>query len=270
MSEKTPSSQKRSERAPFSLTCMFRTVILFLCKHSLFEIIRRNVIGRNNGVGSDTSDRRYELTEMLAASNFAASIVCSVVAYVTSGFASSVSLVLGFYGIYRIFEILIAQMKILLIDPFDENGNPKRHGVKSVQRSIVSVMANYVEIVFWFATLSIAFWGYSFGQPQMSWSYLVTASMIGCVTSSTGTMTSALAASGLDTTACLLANWPYYLEACEAFVGVVMNVFSISCFVGALPPIRSLAELQAEESASSKETHADTGSPEDASKSSQG
>ena len=77
-------------------------------------------------------------------------------------------MILGFYGLYRIFEILIAQMKILLIDPFDENGNPKRHGVKIVQLSIVIVMANYVEIVFWFATLSIAFWSCSFGQPQAS------------------------------------------------------------------------------------------------------
>ena len=168
MSEKTPSSQRQSERIPFSITCMFRTTILFLCKHSLFEIIRRNVLGHADESRSNNDNCRYELTEMLAAGNFAASIACSIVAYVISGFASSISMTLGFYGLYRIFEILIAQMKILLIDPFDENGNPKRHGVKSVQRSIVIVMANYVEIVFWFATLSIAFWSCSFGQPQAS------------------------------------------------------------------------------------------------------
>ncbi len=89
----------------------------------------------------------YLLVEIWVVFNVLLSIVGALLTYLTKSY--SLGFIFSLYAFYRIFEILVTHIKITLFDSI------KKIPLKSVQRSIILLIHNIVEMIFWFLTIYV-------------------------------------------------------------------------------------------------------------------
>ena len=134
---------------------------------------------------------------------------------------------ISLYGALCSIEIIAVQLKIVLIDPFDADGMVRPHyTITGIQRSIVCLLFNYLEMMLWFACLMTFLMGRLGTGEALSYPLVVSANMFRCFT-----LDSDCVMALFD----VLSDWPTCLALFEAASGMVMNVVSIGHFVGALP-----------------------------------
>lgn len=182
---------------------------------------------RRYGV-EETRKREYDLTDKWVDGNLLAAFLLSVAIVLLKD--SPLFPVLAFmslWGACRILEILIVQLHIVLIDSF--NPTNKEMGtaeVKDVQRSIVNLLINYLELIFWFVSLSVVVAMLFEGGLHGDWAYTVSSNFFGCLTFDSDRLAE-LVGGNVD-------GAFRYLALCETLAGTVMNVIGISTFVGAV------------------------------------
>lgn len=114
---------------------VFRT----LSRLSIFDLIMRYVIPKLNWDKSKT----YRFVDIWVMGHTLLSIIAVLVTrYIDF---DTIKYILFYYGLTRVFEIFVYQMKINLIDSFDENAN-----VRSYRRTVICLIHNFIEIIFWF------------------------------------------------------------------------------------------------------------------------
>lgn len=97
----------------------------------------------------------YKFVEYWILGNLLCSVCSSLVAYYSS--CTWLAILLSLYGIFRIFEIVVYQINVMLFDPYRALKEKRKYAIKSPTRLVLLLMHNYVEIVFWFTTTVIAF-----------------------------------------------------------------------------------------------------------------
>lgn len=198
--------------------------------HTGYTVVRRIWSGwaRRRYGEEEARERAYGFTDKWVDGNLLAAIVLSVVIVLLkdSGLFPLLA-VLSLWGLGRILEILIVQLHIVLIDSFKPtNAEMGTAEVKSVQRSIVNLLINYLELIFWFVSLSVVVAMLFEGGLHGDWAYAVSSNFFGCLTFDGDRL---MELAGGDAEGAFR-----YLALFEAVAGTVMNVIGISTFVGAV------------------------------------
>ena len=221
-----------------SISEWFTSAIGFLSRHDAYTLIKgclKRSWERKGLSDTEKSDRGYRFTDRWVFSNLILSVVGSAVAYALagSGVAGRVlSGVFAAWGVYRILEIVLTQANNLLVVAFDR----RQRGlvVKSLKRSLILLLANCAEIMFWFSCITMLLLGIFDGGIEGDWFFAVSTSAFGCLTFDSDRV--------FDIVGGNSSHWIRYVALVEATVGSFMNVVVITTFVSSIPGIRSITE----------------------------
>ncbi|HHW41381.1 MAG TPA: hypothetical protein GXX19_09595 [Syntrophomonadaceae bacterium] len=137
-----------------------------------------------------------------------------------------------FYSYLRVFEIIVYQVNVLLFDEHRASLRGHDYYLRSYRRTVLLLLHNYCEIVFWFAASYLVLAGqFSFGKFH--------GSLIGVVYSSFAVMTNM--GSG-EISAKTLAG--LYVLWAQSLIGLFMTLISLARFISILPAPRSLEEKE--------------------------
>lgn len=90
----------------------------------------------------------YKLIDIWVSCNVFLAIAMSLVLFYVITPNNSIAIyIISIYGIWRVFEIILKQIRVILFDTIGKN----RILLKSPRRSIILLIHNIVEMIFWFA-----------------------------------------------------------------------------------------------------------------------
>jgi len=119
-------------------------VFYFLSKISLFDFIWSNF--------SKNIKKPYTFVECwVVGHTFFALTVSILLCYFTIPKLCVYFII--YYGVARVFEILIYQLNVILFDPYRAFKAGKTYKVKSVTRMLILIIHNYFEIIFWYTSI---------------------------------------------------------------------------------------------------------------------
>lgn len=172
----------------------------------------------------------YRFVEYWILGNLLCSVCSSLVAYCSS--CSWLSILLSLYGIFRIFEIVVYQINVMLFDPYRARKEKRRYAIKSPTRLVLLLMHNYVEIVFWFTTTVISFLSID-DMLTNTWAYYLQMNFICITTFDTSEMLHSVKEENVFLLFAFL----------ESVVGFLMTAISLARFIGLLPSVKSIDDI---------------------------
>lgn len=172
----------------------------------------------------------YKFVEYWVLGNLLCSVCSSLVVYYYS--CSWLAILLSLYGIFRIFEIVVYQINVMLFDPYRALKEKRKYVIKSPTRLVLLLMHNYVEIVFWFTTTVISFLSID-DMLKNSWTYYLQMNFICITTFDTSEMLHNIKQENIFLLFAFL----------ESVVGFLMTVISLARFIGLLPSVKSIDDI---------------------------
>jgi predicted component of viral defense system (DUF524 family) len=136
---------------------------------------------------------------------------------------------LFFYGILRVFEILVYQINVLLFDDYKAKKQKKEYAIKSYRRTVILLLNNFLEIIIWYAA--------SYGFLSSQFSNIGTESISKLIYTSFSVMTGFGNASIEP-----ISSVGLYAIWAQSFAGLFMTIMSLARFIGLLPVPRSMDE----------------------------
>jgi hypothetical protein len=133
---------------------------------------------------------------------------------------------------FRIFEIVVYQINVMLFDPYRALKAGRRYAIKSPTRLVLLLIHNYVEIIFWFTTTVITFLSID-GMLTSSWTYYLQMNFICITTFDTSEMLHNLEKENVFVLSAFL----------ESVVGFLMTVISLARVIGLLPSVKSVDDI---------------------------
>ncbi|RED33874.1 hypothetical protein DES34_10239 [Brevibacillus brevis] len=199
---------------PSFLYNFWKVIFQTLQKVTLFDILRTFIPYLKN------SKYKYVFVELWVVLNVLISFISVIFIHnVTSDNFQLLKLILLVYGIYRVFEINITQLNLMLFS--DGIGE-----VRSYKRTIILLLHNYVEIVLWF-TLSYLYFSSEFKNVD-------TKSFVEIIYISLVTMASFQSALMPGT------SMGYYLVSFQTVTGLLLTLISLARFIPLLANPKSI------------------------------
>jgi len=200
---------------------VWETMIKILSKISIFDLIMTQIISRLDWKPKS----KYLFVDIWVLGH----TVLSIVAMIISRFSDNKILlnVILYYGLLRVFEIFIYQIKVNLIDSYKENAN-----VRSYRRVVLALIHNFVEIIFWF-TASYLFLITWFDIPNQSTS-LIQALYISFVTMTTFGPPNF----NINSSPAMI------IIMIQSIVGLLMTLVSLARFISLLPRPKSFDSME--------------------------
>ena len=195
-------------------------VLSYISIFYYISLIRKRITTKNN----------YLFVEYWVIGNLICSICASLIAY---NFPSNIlAITLSTYGILRIFEIVVYQTNVMLFDSYRALKEGREYVIKSPTRLVILLLHNYVEIIFWFTTVTISYLNIE-NLETSSWFYYLHMNFK-CITT-------------FDISE-ILSNItnrsPYLLIAFfESVIGFLMTIISLARFIGLLPQVKSIEKI---------------------------
>lgn len=156
---------------------LWTRVLKNLEKISLFYLVRNKVM-------PNYSKGNYRFVDQWILTHTVLSLIYLFCAYFEA-VPISIKYVLLVYGLFRVFEIFIYQLNVILVHPYNQNN----YTIYSYRRMTIVLIHNFFEIIFWFAgtylvmhfiekmDLSVAIYqsfihmiSYSFNIEKTNWS----------------------------------------------------------------------------------------------------
>ena len=134
------------------------------------------------------------------------------------------------YGFIRVMEIIIYQINVLLFDEYRAKKKKVEYKLRGYRRIIINLFNNFWEIIFWFSA-SYAFFLSSFSDSELSVARLIFNSF--------ATMTT-FGISNLE----IKNETGLFILWFQSLSGLFMTLLSVTRFIGLLPKIESMDELE--------------------------
>lgn len=128
------------------------------------------------------------------------------------------------YGCYRMYEMIIVQINLLLFDQFRAEQEKGEYAIEDVRRTVLLLMHNYLEIIFWFALIYQKF-HYLFETKNVSPDSVLGSLYFSLVTITTlgyGDITPK-------------SQWGTLIVIIEILIGIFMALLLLARFVALLP-----------------------------------
>ncbi len=140
------------------------------------------------------------------------------------------------YGCYRSYELIIVLINLLLFDQFRAEQEKKKYFIEDIRRTVLLLMHNYLEVIFWFALIYQHF-PYLFKAPVISLD-----SALGSLYFSLVTMTT------LGYGDITPQNpWGTLIVIIQTLIGIFMALLLLARFIALLPkPAESKRSKQTE------------------------
>lgn len=191
----------------------------FLGKISVFSVIRRF-----------RKTMTYTFVDAWVLGNFFAAILLTLLGYYLGDNVSWLMYLTVGYAILRVFEIIIYQINMLLFDPYRTLKKGKEYIIKSPTRTVILLLHNYIEVMFWYAAMIIAL-------QQLNGITLVATytqyiqSCILCIATFNG-----------DLIQNIVGELPGLSDIIflQVITGVIMTLISLARFIGILPSVVSI------------------------------
>jgi hypothetical protein len=186
----------------------------------------------------------YGFVEVWASAQFILSIVLLLICWsLNLRWGQAIATGAVIYGGIQVFTVVIYQINVLLFDWYrarKEELKNKREGVtytpyalRSYRRSVVLIMQNYVEIIFWFALFYRSLsWAFNSGRDSL-------ASLLDALNFSFFTMTTF----GY-TTITSKGTLGDILTLVQSAIGLVMALLVLASFISWLPKPKTLDEFE--------------------------
>lgn len=134
------------------------------------------------------------------------------------------------YGMLRVFEVIVYQINVLLFDEYRARKTNHTYSLRSYRRTVLLLLHNFVEIIFWFATSYKVLAG-SFTMDDNS--------MIGVIYNSFVVMTS-FGSTDLHP----ISNIGLYILWGQSIAGLFLTLISLARFIGLLPSPKTQDEYE--------------------------
>lgn len=118
--------------------CLKRAID-YLSKFTIFNCIRWRVCEKNADCENRFTECWVLAALVLAGLSFILAVSCS----------SRFVIIVAALPIYRVYELVLYQVKILFVDPWNSQAYKFPYG----SRPVILAILNYIEVVLWFATL---------------------------------------------------------------------------------------------------------------------
>lgn len=216
----------------------FNRFLTFLSSHEVYLYVRRTLTARLRARGAtdqEIADFGYLFTNRWVEGNLIASLLGSIVIFLLAPLGTAglvLACVIALWGAYRILEILVTQANTVLVVSFARARRGKTLEVKSLQRSLVFLLANCVELMFWFCCVTMALLQLTGEGFVNDWLFLVSSTVFGCLTFDSDQVIGIVSSEDPR-------HWIRYIALAEATVGSFMSVVAITTFVGSIPGIRN-------------------------------
>jgi hypothetical protein len=97
-----------------------------------------------------SSQRRFLVVEVWVLGHLGLAVLATILASRFPG--SLIVTLLMWYGGFRVFEIVVYQINVLLFDEYRARRRGQAYFLRSYRRMVVLLLHNYAEVVLWFAT----------------------------------------------------------------------------------------------------------------------
>lgn len=214
---KTEIIRKPRQRTDPFLVTLWTNILQMLERLSVFDIIRRYIAPKTRG------NHRF-VDYWLVCHSFLAILYVGIAGI--EQVPSWVKYTLLVYSCLRMFEILIYQLNVILVHPY----NTKNYSLNSYRRMTIALLHNFFEIIFWFAGTFITL------------QFITNASVpLAVYTSFTHMVTYSM---DLDE-----SKWSMvaiFILQFQAIIGVFMTVLSLARFISLFPQPASKDPLEQE------------------------
>ncbi|MGD8190274.1 hypothetical protein ACQCN2_09860 [Brevibacillus ginsengisoli] len=172
----------------------------------------------------------YLFVEVWVVMNLIIGIVSTLIAYY-SALPSIVSWILLIYSFIRVTEIIVYQVNVLLFDPYRNLG----FSVRSYRRSVILLIHNYMELIFWFASsYTILSKTLDLGMRFHGVGDIILFSFLTMVTFGSSSVKE-------------IVHIGHAIIFVQAIIGLFMTIVSFARFVGLLPKPASQEIIEKEE-----------------------
>jgi len=166
----------------------------------------------------------YKTIEKWVMFNLCLSIFSSLITYFTTN--KYIASFFIFYGMIRVFEVIVYQINVMLFDPYRKHIKGEKHYIKSSTRMVILLLHNYIELIFWFAMIYISINVLISASSFVSWSGFIKASAFCFINSDL----SFIPNEGFVKMISVVAYF-------EMVGGMIMTMISLARFIGLLPAV---------------------------------
>jgi hypothetical protein len=166
-------------------------------------------------------NRSYAVVETWVVAHTALALFAALLAH--AGVASTLVTVLLVYGGFRVFEIVVTQVNVLLFDEWRARRAGRSYSLRGYRRILILLLHNYAEVVFWFVAALVSFNRWSWlvlDDPSFSATFRAT--LLSMVAFST---------EGVRP----LGRYAGVLLTLQSLVGVFMTVLTLARFLSLMP-----------------------------------
>lgn len=203
----------------------WETIFRVLSTISIFSLIRKIDIINKNGVHIFKS---YRFVDSWALSNLIMSLISPMILYYLDIKYKVVFYIIGMYSIERIFEIIVYQVNVLLFDGYRKRKEDNSYEIYSVTRMVISLLQNYVEIIFWYSTIIITTIKL-FSELSISLGDIIISGILCMITYNMDIVSKVN-----DSLGSVISNIIFF----EIICGFLMTLISLSRFIGLLPSVK--------------------------------
>lgn len=200
---------------------MWSAIFRILGKLSIFELV---CWVKKKKLHSDVN---YRFIDKWVIGNSLAAIILSIILFNIKGNCLWLMIIISTYGFFRVFEVIVYQINLTLFDSYRAHKKGEEYQVKSIRRIILLLLHNYVEIMFWYASIMLTVAYISDIRVTTSWIEYITSTIL-CVATFDRAGLESIISENL-----LLMQ----LAFMEIVSGLIMTIISLARFIGILPTV---------------------------------
>lgn len=209
----------------------------YLIKNDLVKLYREN---KSNGLGKYIDKniniyigkKMYTFVDLWVMGNLLLSMVLSYFLVNYRGDNKWYIILISIYTFMRVFEVVIYQINVNLFHLYRAKKKNRAYSIKSPTRTMVLLLHNYIELIFWFIIIAIGSVAIIKGRalPVRNWTFCVRKSFTCFVTLDYEAIFDIWFNKDFATKTRLL-----YVGILEVVSGLIMTVISLANFIGKLP-----------------------------------
>ncbi|WAM33046.1 hypothetical protein [Caldicellulosiruptor morganii] len=177
----------------------------------------------------------YFLVDAWVLGNLLFSFLAVVATYYINSCFKIIFWIILTYGVLRVFEIIVYQVNVLFFDRIRAKKNNQKYSIKSVTRTVILLLHNFVEIMLWYSAMMICLLkiGGNFPDNSSIWDF-IRANILNVAIFNADEIEQI--AGGRNST---IVNLIFF----ENITGLFMTLLCLARFINLLPPVESEEEM---------------------------
>lgn len=198
----------------------------------VFEILSK--ISGFHIVGKFKKNMTYKFVEGWVLGNLIAAIVSTLIGYYLGNKLKWVMYIVIIYAMLRVFEVIIYQLNVLFFAPYRSEKEGNVYKIKSPTRTVILLLHNYIEVMFWYAAIIIALVQIGGSELGVTWGEFVRSNIL-CIATFNNSMIQEIIGEMYPKLSSII-----FLQIMS---GIIMTIISLARFMGIMPGIESIDEV---------------------------